>query len=122
MLKSDGTLVKVSVPVDRGTGKNKGFCFVEFESREDAEKALNKYHGLTVVDRRLKVDWDIGVTQKTHLRPRDEGYSRDGDEGRSSRSQQEVSPMDTQPTAVAAPAAPPSHSNAVAENNEPGWD
>ncbi|KAI8921855.1 hypothetical protein DFJ77DRAFT_1055 [Powellomyces hirtus] len=38
-----GRLRSVSVPTDRFTGRNKGFAFVTFEDRRDAEDAKNKY-------------------------------------------------------------------------------
>lgn len=64
-----GRLAKVTVPIDRITGRNKGFAFVEFEDRKDAEKAQAKFNGFQIEDRRLKVDWDIGIDKKTHLKP-----------------------------------------------------
>ena len=52
-----GRLRKVTVQLDPYTGKNKGFAFVEFEDRRDAEDAFDKYDGFTVEGCRLKLDW-----------------------------------------------------------------
>ncbi|KAJ3021401.1 hypothetical protein HKX48_008631 [Thoreauomyces humboldtii] len=59
-----GRLKSVSVPFDRFTGRNKGFAFVAYEDRRDAEDAKTKYDGSTVEGRRLKIDWDIGADKK----------------------------------------------------------
>lgn len=40
-----GRLVRVTVPLDRNGVKNKGFAFVEFEERKDAEEAFERYDG-----------------------------------------------------------------------------
>ncbi|KAJ3140225.1 hypothetical protein HDU90_008452 [Geranomyces variabilis] len=55
-----GRLRNVSVPQDRLTGRNKGFAFVTFEDRRDAEDAKHKYDQSTVEGRRLRIDWDVG--------------------------------------------------------------
>lgn len=46
------------------------FAFVEFEQRLDAEDASLKYNGYTIEGRKLRIDWDVGVTKKDHLKPR----------------------------------------------------
>ncbi len=38
---------------------NKGFAFVEFEDRLDAEDALEKLHGFEIDGRKLKLDWYV---------------------------------------------------------------
>ncbi|KAI9103320.1 hypothetical protein DFS34DRAFT_363582 [Phlyctochytrium arcticum] len=63
-----GKLTSVSVPHDRFTGRNKGFAFVAYEDRRDADDAKNKYDGFTVEGRRLKIDWDIGLNQKDEIK------------------------------------------------------
>ncbi|KAI9207790.1 uncharacterized protein BJ171DRAFT_565562 [Polychytrium aggregatum] len=67
-----GRLKSVSVPVDRITNKNKGFAFVNFIDRRDAEDAKNKYTGFTISNRTLKLDWDVGREKKDDIR----GYSK----------------------------------------------
>lgn len=37
MFESFGTIRKISIPIDRFTQRNKGFVFVEYEERRDAE-------------------------------------------------------------------------------------
>ncbi|ORY08100.1 RNA-binding domain-containing protein [Basidiobolus meristosporus CBS 931.73] len=64
-----GRLRNVTVTIDRYTNRNKGFAFVEFEDRRDAEDAFDKYHNFVVEGRRLKMDWDIGRNKKDARRP-----------------------------------------------------
>ncbi|KAJ3190488.1 hypothetical protein HDU85_000787 [Gaertneriomyces sp. JEL0708] len=70
-----GRLRSISVPYDRFTHRNKGFAFVTFEDRRDAEDAKQKYDGYMVEARPLKIDWDIGQEKKDAIketrRPRD---------------------------------------------------
>ncbi|CAG8590765.1 5928_t:CDS:2 [Paraglomus occultum] len=68
MFERYGRLRKVTVQIDHYTGRNKGFAFVEFEDRRDAEDAFDKYNGFTVEGRRLKLDWDIGLSKKDQHR------------------------------------------------------
>ncbi|KAI8368159.1 uncharacterized protein BYT42DRAFT_120120 [Radiomyces spectabilis] len=81
MFERYGRLAKVTVPMDAITGKNKGFSFIEFEDRRDAEDAFDKFQGFSVEGRRLKLDWDIGLSKKDEHR----GGVRAGDDTRSSR-------------------------------------
>ena len=69
-----GKLVAVKVPQDRYTGRNKGFAFVQFEDRLDAEDALAKLNDFTVDGRRIKMDWDVGQSKKEEVK--EERYSR----------------------------------------------
>ncbi|CAG8554628.1 13451_t:CDS:10, partial [Racocetra fulgida] len=48
MFERYGRLRKVTVQIDHYTGRNKGFAFVEFEDRRDAEDAFDKYNGTNV--------------------------------------------------------------------------
>lgn len=64
------------MPLDRYTGRHKGFAFVSFEQRVDAEDAMQKYHGYELEGRTLRCDWDVGMGRKEHLSQRD---PRNGD-------------------------------------------
>ncbi|KAF9971064.1 hypothetical protein BGZ73_006025, partial [Actinomortierella ambigua] len=70
MFKRFGKINKVTVVLDQYTGRNKGFAFVEFDDRKDAEDAMEKFNGFDVDGRRLKLDWDIGLTKKDIKPPR----------------------------------------------------
>jgi len=59
-----GRVKSVVVGVNRRTGQSKGYAFVEFEDRRDAEDAFERYQGYTLEGRRLRLDWDVGLTQK----------------------------------------------------------
>jgi RNA recognition motif-containing protein len=51
-----GTLVSVAVVTDRMTGQPRGFGFVEYESAEDAQKAIDGVNGQQVDGRSLNVN------------------------------------------------------------------
>lgn len=57
MFERYGRLKSITVPMDINTNKNKGFAFVEFEDRRDAEDAFEKFDGFSVEGRRLRLDW-----------------------------------------------------------------
>eukprot|EP01092_Planopodium_desertum_P016250 TRINITY_DN8_c0_g1_i1.p1 TRINITY_DN8_c0_g1~~TRINITY_DN8_c0_g1_i1.p1 ORF type:complete len:132 (-),score=4.11 TRINITY_DN8_c0_g1_i1:3-398(-) len=75
-----GPVVNIVVGINKRTGESKGYAFVEFTERKDAEEAYNKYKGYLLEGRPLRVDWDIGMQKKEekfgYSRPRDEPYSR----------------------------------------------
>lgn len=50
-----GQFEKIHISVDAFTGRNPGYCFAEFGSREDAERALTSLAGVPIHDRPLKV-------------------------------------------------------------------
>lgn len=51
-----GTVVDAKVPVDRETGRPRGFAFVEFDSEEAAQKAISVLHGKDLRGRPLRVN------------------------------------------------------------------
>lgn len=51
-----GTITDVFLPMDRATGRPRGFAFVEFESSEAAEKAIERYHNHELGGRALRVN------------------------------------------------------------------
>ncbi len=51
-----GPVSKVNIIIDRDSGRSKGFGFVEMESSEDGEKAIQELDGQEVKGRSLKVN------------------------------------------------------------------
>ena len=51
-----GDVVSVSLPTDRDTGRPRGFAFVEMGSTEQAAAALEKFNGLALHGRAMRVD------------------------------------------------------------------
>jgi nucleolin len=51
-----GPVVDVVMPLDRASGRPRGFAFVEFETAEDAEKAIETLNGKEVAGRAIRVD------------------------------------------------------------------
>mmetsp|Transcript_10562 Transcript_10562/g.26789 ORF Transcript_10562/g.26789 Transcript_10562/m.26789 type:complete len:142 (+) Transcript_10562:219-644(+) len=68
-----GDVKEVSVPVNFATGKHRGFGFVEFENREDADAAIDNMHCAEINGRVLTVNYaqpmkakagELGVSNK----------------------------------------------------------
>jgi RNA recognition motif-containing protein len=57
LFESFGRVVRANVIKDRNTGESKGFGFVSFEMRKDAEKALAKMNGHGYDSLILSVSW-----------------------------------------------------------------
>lgn len=51
-----GELRDVFLPVDRETGRKRGFAFVEFSSDDDAAKAIERFNGYQLGGRALRVN------------------------------------------------------------------
>jgi cold-inducible RNA-binding protein len=51
-----GNVVSATIIMDRATNRSKGFGFVEFESAEDAQKAVAELNGKEVDGRKLTVN------------------------------------------------------------------
>jgi len=72
-----GTIKSVALIRDRDTGRSKGFAFVEYETDEEAQKAIGMFNGTELHERTLTVN---------QARPREErpfggGYRRDAGGG-----------------------------------------
>jgi len=51
-----GTVVEVTLPTDRDTGRPRGFGFVEMSTQAEAEKAIQALNGTTFNGRTLTVN------------------------------------------------------------------
>ena len=51
-----GPVSRVFVPLDRDTGKPRGFAFIEFDDPKHAEAAIQQFHQKPFMDRRLVVN------------------------------------------------------------------
>jgi len=51
-----GTVVSAAVITDKNTNRSKGFGFVEFETEEEANKAIEMFNGKEVEGRNLVVN------------------------------------------------------------------
>ncbi len=51
-----GTVNDVHMPTDRSTGQPRGFAFVEMESKEEADKAIQQFNGYNLDGRELRVN------------------------------------------------------------------
>lgn len=77
-----GTVTSVNLIKDRGTGRSKGFGFIEMENQSEMEKAIQMFNGYNLGERELTVNV---------ARPREErkpsGYNsnRSGDRKRGGR-------------------------------------
>lgn len=59
---SVGNIVKCTLHTDASTGKSKGVATLLFESASEAQKAINKYHHATWMDKEIKVRPDKETT------------------------------------------------------------
>lgn len=73
MFSPFGELQRVHVPVDRETGRARGFAFVEMTNDEEAKKAMAALDGKEFGGRNVKVN---EARPKEHVGP--PGRSRDG--------------------------------------------
>jgi len=55
LFAAKGEVLSAKIITDAGTGRSKGFGFVEMASDEDADKAIAELNGTTVQDRALNV-------------------------------------------------------------------
>lgn len=51
-----GKVLSVAIPTDRDTGRKRGFAFVEMETEEEAETAIQRLNGKDVDGRQLAVN------------------------------------------------------------------
>eukprot|EP01119_Soliformovum_irregulare_P004946 TRINITY_DN16164_c0_g1_i1.p1 TRINITY_DN16164_c0_g1~~TRINITY_DN16164_c0_g1_i1.p1 ORF type:complete len:224 (-),score=40.11 TRINITY_DN16164_c0_g1_i1:134-805(-) len=59
-----GRLRHVVVGFNKRTNQSKGYAFVEFEDRRDAEDAYERFNNHSIEGRRLRLDWDAGMDRK----------------------------------------------------------
>ncbi len=64
-----GTVTRVSLPIDRETGKKRGFGFVEMSTDEEEDKAIETLDGAQWMGRQIKVN---------KARPKDDNFSGGG--------------------------------------------
>ncbi|XVF05445.1 hypothetical protein REPUB_Repub05bG0173000 [Reevesia pubescens] len=57
LFRSFGAVSRVHVAFDQKTGMSRGFGFVNFVSKEDAQKAINKLNGYGYDNLILRVEW-----------------------------------------------------------------
>lgn len=65
-----GTVDSVTMPLDRQTGRPRGFSFVQMASDQDADNAIQMFNGYTLDGRQLRVN----VAQEREYRTG--GYTR----------------------------------------------
>lgn len=51
-----GTVTQVKLPVDRETGRKRGFAFVDLDPEEAEQTAINEMDGATMLGRPLRVN------------------------------------------------------------------
>merc|ERR1711865_279845 len=55
-----GDIKNLHLNLDRRTGFVKGYSFIEYESKKEAESAIKGLHGSTLLDSKLSVSWAFG--------------------------------------------------------------
>jgi RNA recognition motif-containing protein len=56
VFKEYGTVTRVNLPIDRETGKKRGFGFVEMKTEEEEDKAIEALDGAEWMGRNMKVN------------------------------------------------------------------
>ncbi len=56
VFKDYGSVSRVSLPMDRETGRPRGFAFVEMENEKDEDKAIEELDGAEWLGRNLRVN------------------------------------------------------------------
>jgi RNA recognition motif-containing protein len=72
-----GPVVSARIITDKMTGKSKGFGFVEMETQEDAQKAIEAIHGAELHGRTLIVNIAHPEQKRTGFSPRPDRPRRD---------------------------------------------
>lgn len=86
-----GKVKSAKIITDKATNKSKGFGFVEMESAEDANAAIDKLHEQMLGDRNLRVSLAQERQERPDRGPRgggdrgDRGYRSQGDYSSNSR-------------------------------------
>ncbi len=83
-----GSITEIHIPVDRQTGKSRGFAFVTFETEEASQEALNM-NGQDMNGRTIKVHMAHGKKENSGMgggAPRSGGFRSGGDRGGERRS------------------------------------
>jgi nucleolar protein 4 len=66
-----GQIANISVPLKNETNLNRGFAFIEFENKEDAEKAVKTLNGNKYKGRHVEVEFSLPKnkyeTKITHI-------------------------------------------------------
>jgi len=62
-----GPIKNVTMGIHPRTGESRGYAFVEYDRRVDAEDAMSRWKGQDLDGRRLRMDWDIGKEKKVDI-------------------------------------------------------
>jgi len=70
-----GKIVDLNLPMDQSTSQPRGYGFVQYEQRSQADKALRQMHNAEIREKRLLVDW----AGRENARLRDQRMKEDGE-------------------------------------------
>jgi RNA recognition motif-containing protein len=64
LFKTCGHIEQITIPVDKITGKLRGYGFVKYKSRVDAEQAMQKLNFRVLKDRVIELEWSMDKAQQ----------------------------------------------------------
>ena len=79
-----GRVLSIFIPLDRDTGRPRGFAFVDYSDSAEAARAIGKLDGHLVAGKRLRLSW--ALEQRSQSRP-----------GEAGRRSQRASPVAAEP-------------------------
>jgi translation initiation factor 3 subunit G len=63
MRGAPGPITRIYVALDRETGESRGFAFINFVNRDDAQRAIDKLDGYGYDNLILRVEWAAPRTE-----------------------------------------------------------
>jgi len=64
LFKSCGSIEQITIPVDKGTNKLRGYGFVKFSKREYAEEAMRRFNKYNLKDRIIELEWSVDKSSR----------------------------------------------------------
>ena len=71
-----GSIKSLHFNIDKRTGYAKGYAFIEYQSKDNGRKAIDKMNGEEVAGQKVKIDWAFKKERKRSRHRRRRSRSR----------------------------------------------